>query len=1035
MLLFLSSGFSETKQAEIQAKKTYKFYPRSNRVAVVYIWDGDRVAMRQAFAYSPEGIITIEVNDDGYANDINDLSGVTYRQIRHITPNPQNLAGPPLKIEEKVLDLKTGQELLERAYHHYFSPKGHLIKQEIFDANDQLFATLEWDYDSSGRVVRYENQIGDQIVYLYDDKGNCLLEHGPRKDKHKENLYDHQKRLVQQNEVYSDITLSKQFRYDSGGRLIAEIDHYGNEKNYVYDVNGFLVQIIEPLVWNEKGQPTRPTTSFSYNEKGQPYLKKDPKGNIIKASFDQNGKISELYYADGSEEKFEYSPHGGLTKHVLRNGCTYRYTRDYQDRIVQTEYFSSQGIPVWQTSAEYNAFHLISETDALGHVTHYEYDVFDRLIKKTKLDQIIGYEYDSAGRVNRKIEKINETEDVVYCYQYNALNQLEEEKTIRGDGIFNHKKYFYDPEGKLVKEISLNGKEKEIHQTIYSSTAKQVIEPSGQAYFFKEHYSYVNQLGQRVPCEEMIDNKGCTTFLVKDALGRLVETSVKDPQGNILQHKKNYYDLLGCLAREVETIFHPDNIRTEKVTCYEYDSESRCISKIEQATSLRPLKTHFTYNILGQLICIEKPSGKKIKYNYNPVGLIQAVYANDLSVFYTFIYDKKQRIVSVKDELTQKVLTRRYDAFDHLIEEKLPTGLSINYQYNTAGHVILKTLPDQTKIRYLYAYGLLKKVERLDIDGTVLYTHSYDQYDGMQRPSVETLLDRAGKCYREYGKNGALKSIIAKQYKEYVPRDGWDSRGHLLKRTILDSKGKYEICYQYNYLNQLISELGAISQHTFTYDSASRLIAQDDQRRSYNLFQQINEVHGEPITYDLDGNMTAIGEKKFTYDAFGRLVKANLGDIQVSYTYDAFNRRLSKLIQTPKAETCFSFLYDDGKEIGCYENGEVKELAIPGIKNALAPYVAFELRKKPYAALYDTLGNVSALVSHTGAVYEAYRFSKIGEEEVFDRTGTLKHAENPWRFAGMRFEKEIGLYFNGEQYYYPKMGDWLTRKPDQIWKG
>ncbi|MGK5594452.1 MAG: hypothetical protein ACSNEK_03735 [Parachlamydiaceae bacterium] len=1034
MLLLFSNGFAETKQAKIQAKTTYKLYHRSNRVAVVYVWDGDRIAMRQGFAYSPEGVIVIEVNDDGYADDINDLSGVTYRQIRYITPNPKNPFGPSLKIEEKVLDLSTGHELLERAYHHHFSPQGHLIKQEIFDANKQLVATLEWEYDTDGRVIRRQNQLGDQIVYLYDNKGNCTLEHGPRKDKHKENLYDGQGRLIQENEVYPDTTLSKKFRYDSSGRMIAEIDHYGHEKNYIYDSSGCLTQIIEPLVLDETGKPVRPTTTFSYNEKGQPYLKKDPKGHIVKAAFDPNGKISELFYQDGSEEKFEYSPHGELTKHVLRNGCFYRYIRDYQDRVVSTGYYSSQGSLLWQTSAEYNAFHLVSETDALGHVTYYDYDVFDRLIKKEKLGQVTCYEYDAQGRVNKKMEKINDDEMVIYCYQYNALNQLEEEKTIRGNECFNHKKYFYDPEGNLVKEMHFNGNEKEVYQTIYTSTGKQVIEPCGQAHFIKNHYSYVNQLGQCVPCEEVIDSKGCTTFLIKDALGRLVEITKKDPFGNTLQKKKNYYDLLGCISREIETVFHPDNYRTENVTQYEYDSELRCIAKIEKATSIRPLKTHYTYNILGQLICIEKPAGKKIKYNYNSSGLVQAVYANDLSVFYTFNYDKKQRLISVKDELTQKVLTRSYDAFDQLVEEKLPTGLGISYQYDAAHNVTLKTLSDQTKIKYQYAYGLLKAIERLDADDTILYVHSYDQYDKMQRPTTETMLDRAGKCFYKYGKQGFLKSITSKHYKEYIPRDGWDPKGNLLKRTILDCKGKHEIFYQFNFLNQLISEFGASFRHTFKYDSLSKLVSVDDQRYAYNLFQQLAEDREDPITYDLDGNITSIGLKTFSYDALGRLVKAGLGDTQVEYAYDAFNRRLSKFIYTPKDEIRLDFLYDHHKEVGCYENGEPRELAIPGDENSSFPYVAIELRKTPYAIIYDVLGNVSTILNHTGAVHEAYRFSKIGEEEVFDRSGITKNAENPWRFGSMRFEKETGFYFNGHQYYNPQIGHWLTRKPDRIWQ-
>ncbi|KAF3362202.1 hypothetical protein PHSC3_001269 [Chlamydiales bacterium STE3] len=1025
--------FAETKQAKVQSKKTYSYYPSSDRIAVIFIWDGDRVAMRQAFAYTSYGTLAIEVNDDGYAADINDLSGVSYRQVRYFTPNPSHPFGPPLKLEEKVLDLATKQEVLERAYHHFFSPQGKLIRQDIYDANHELFGSLQWEYDQAGNMIRQINLLGEQIVSLYDANGNCVLKHGPKKDKHWEFVYDNHNRLVREDEVYPEGSLSKQYRYDASGNLIAEIDCYGNEKSYVFNELGYLAQIVEPLVLNEKGQPARPVTSFFYNQEGFPYLQVDPKGNETKMSFTKQGKISQVCFPDGSEEKFEYTSTGELAKKTLKNGCVIYYTRDYQDRIVQTECFSAQGISLWSTSAQYNAFHLISERDALGIVTKYEYDIFDRKIKEEKAGHVVLFEYDASGRLVKKTNVINENENVAHHFSYNAMDQITEEKMEFGPGNFlNHKQYIYNEEGKLIKEILHRDAGKEITHTVYNSFGKQIIDPCGKSIYQKNIYNYKNAVGQCVPYQETVDASGCTTIVIKDALGKETEVIKKDPEGKLLQRKKSFYDLVGLLSRVVETVYMPNSLSREEITCYEYDSMQRCISKIEAANSVSPKRTSYSYNILGYLTLVEKPSGKKLKYNYNTAGLLQAVYANDLSVFYTYVYDAKQRLVSIKDELTQKVLTRSYDALDRLIQETLPTGHSMRYTYDALGNVQMKVLPDGSKIVYKYSSGVLKSINRLTVENRLQYSHEYLAYDKIGQPLEESFLDRAGHLTKSYARNGKLKALKTRHFTECIPRGGFDALGNLTKRILIDSKGKQEISYAYNHLGKIISEVG-VAPHSYGYDSSLKRVAKDEIPYGFNPMQQLIENDEETLSYDLDGNLIAKGDLELSYDAFGRLTGVKDKHLEVSYAYDAFHRRLSKTLLSAQGKRFYTYFYDGEREIGCYLDGELKEVGILGIgiNKKIETLVSLEINGHPYAVVNDCLGNVVALLNPTSSVCEAYRYTAFGEGEVFDNLGHIKNALNTWGFRGMRYDKETGFYYNGLLYYYPTQGDWVTRVPDR----
>jgi len=73
---------------------------------------------------------------------------------------------------------------------------------------------------------------------------------------------------------------------------------------------------------------------------------------------------------------------------------------------------------------------------------------------------------------------------------------------------------------------------------------------------------------------------------------------------------------------------------------------------------------------------------------------------------------------------------------------------------------------------------------------------------------------------------------------------------------------------------------------------------------------------------------------------------------------------------------------------------------------------------------FDALGSVVALSDAAGDTVQTYEYSVYGEVAVEDANHT-----NPYMFAGVRYDIEIGLYYNRARYYNPFTGRFLQTDP------
>ncbi len=363
---------------------------------------------------------------------------------------------------------------------------------------------------------------------------------------------------------------------------------------------------------------------------------------------------------------------------------------------------------------------------------------------------------------------------------------------------------------------------------------------------------------------------------------------------------------------------------------------------------------------------------------------------------------------------------RIYDPNNNLKEERLANGLVMRYDYDGLGRRTKIIYPDQSFAVYLYNPFHLKKVIRFNAQGKPLYNHVYKEYDLSGNLLTAQLPGAAGQWRQDYDRLNRPILLQAPSWREAA--FDYDPVGNLLRRTVEDPEGSIACKYTYDDLYQLKSERG-IASHDYLNDSRCNHIQIDTDKRIHNDVNQLRNDGQTTYEYECNGNLFKMtsGEEActFTYDALDRLCTVNS---QVEYTYDAFNRRLSK--KTDEEEV--RYFYIDQNEVGAVDaNGEIIELRVlgKGMGSEIGAAVVIELQGQVYVPIHDHCGNCVSLLDMQGHCVESYRYSAFGQEHL------SQAVINPWRYSSKRYDPETGFVYFGERYYSPKMCRWVTPDP------
>ncbi|MGF6221015.1 RHS repeat-associated core domain-containing protein [Pseudomonas frederiksbergensis] len=735
------------------------------------------------------------------------------------------------------------------------------------------------------------------------------------------------------------------------------------------------------------------------------------------------------------DTRYVWDDQGGVTVQNL-DGSQEVYVHDDRARLVRrVELDGGEHLKAYDDNGR-----LVAEQDPLGAITEYRYDEVGRLVALVPpQDEPTSYEYRNGFLHARYRGK------AVWKYQRNAQGDVTE--ATDPDGQVTH--YHHDAQGRL---LSIRFPDNSRHVFIWNGLGQLLEEtlPDGS----QRRFSY-DALGRQTTRQ---DEHGALTRYQWDAVGRLVQTT--RPTGASRAFSYNAY---GKITAERDEL--------GRVTRYEYADDLHLVSR-----RINPDGTQLRYrydNAQLLLTEIENEAGEKYRLDYTPNGLIRqetgfdgrrTAYSYDLNghlqektefgdddsqlitgyqrdsagrllvktlpdgVKVKYRYNRLGRLVSV-DDGHDHPLEFEYDAQDRLITEHQSWG-TLRYCYDACGRLNHLRLPDNSKLDYHHAKG--GALTAIDLNGTRLTTHQFAFGREQQRQQGQLTSEYS------YDDQGRLKAhAVSQQQQALYRRDyAYSPSGNL--DHIADTRHGQR-SYQYNSLDRLIRVRHSRDQlpESFAHDPAGNLLMQD-----------------RPGPTTVKGNRLLMqGDCHFDYDAFGNLIRERRGTAQklvteyrydgqhrligvtqpngsqATYRYDAFGRRISKSVD---GKTTEFFWQGDHLVAEHSQDHHRSYIYEPGSFRPLAMLDGKGPRQAcPFYYQLDHLGTPQELTDYSGDIIWAARYTAYGRLTRLNRD-THQVLDQPLRFQGQYFDAETGLHYNRHRYYNPDIGRYLTPDPSKL---
>ena len=844
----------------------------------------------------------------------------------------------------------------------------------IVDADGNAVGSLSQSAikDLYGRIITETDGNGNTTEYYYDQVGRI-------------------KKII-----YPDAA-QEIYEYDTVNNQTTVTDPLGNQKLYQYDQLGREIGVYElhtdgtkvllsSVEYDAVGRKSKETTYNGSNRVDTIY-QYDYQDNIIdQRVLDQDGHIlsheSYVRFADKTQKTVEgdaSSPSIVTIEYTDKHGRTVKSGTVIDGvEVCATYTYNYIGWPLEEKSARAN-----SEGYVETFTKKYEYNYAG---KPTKIIDVLGntitMEYDCAGQKVSVTDPIGNASDrsPAIRYRYDAAGRLIAEETLYTDTDISELRYYYDPNGNIIKTRRSNGSvggDSSFAVVEYTYDSRNRVIQASQGGTVTASYVY-DKIGQTLEVHTGIDQITKYTYDCRgnqtsytDPLGK-TETMTYDFANNLIAktdrngtHFEYRYD---GLSRELQRTASSNGNTTTESKTYTMTGELRSVTN-ENGTIT------YSYNDQGRLAREDAPGGISQQYQYDTAGnitscktLINGVEQKST----TYQYDKADRLASVFDGNTL-VATYRYDLNGNRNELCYSNGLTTDYAYNRANKVteLINKNGNTVLSSYRYTYYLDGNQEtKTDLDGTV----TRYGYDALGRLAYET------------------QDGISHRYE-------YDAASNRTKLQV-DGAQTYTVEYSYDKNNRLLLEqktAGGVEITTaYRYDPNGNLLS---------LAESSNGAEGSL-------QLKAIS---YEYDVFGRQIAAVNGDEHSVYAYRSDGLRLSKTVDG--ITTGYSW---EGQSIGMElgEDGQVIDKYTYGVG------LLKSLDKGWY--LYNAHGDVVQLIDNMGAIAREYSYDAFGNE--INPSGS---DSNPYRYGGHYFDEETGSYYLLARNYLPVIGRFL--QPDPHW--
>ncbi|GAB4230498.1 MAG: hypothetical protein Tsb0021_08580 [Chlamydiales bacterium] len=935
-----------------------------------------------------------------------------------------------------------------REYYHY-DHNDSLIAKIVDDGSAQSFSDpAHVTQRHITRITpRKESPIGlpevtQELYYDFETNQEVLLI-----ETHRD--YSREGWLLSEKTYDSEGNLLKEksYEYDSMGNITKEINPLGQITLRQYDNNNNLIFEQTPqtlkrhtydfvnrlICTDERLEGKTLTTRYRYDYCNNLIQKTDPKGTTL------------YRYNDFNQVEYEEQPplDGGTP-------CIHREYDHFGNVTQETDSQGSQRVTEYTVRGQ-----PTYRCDPDGTVERFTYTVDGLLETKTEKNGTLHtYTYDYHKRPLTIITKDSKGTILKSITRtYNSFHLLTETDT---EGITTY--YTYDAAGRKIEER----RENLVKTFEYDALARPIK--------VKE--------GPRI------------TRFTYDPLDRLIEETLEDEQGKILQSISYAYDFSGNVIQEIKRTQQGTAIKTTQynahnqptliedalgqTTHFRYDYIAYEGKRVLSVTTIDPLgtSTQTLYNTLGKERIIEKkdPLGNliaKTEIFYDSVGnpITEKHHTIQTKQIHTLFrdYDSMNRLVALTEAYgtpEQKITRYTYTSTGQQHTITKPNGVRLQHTYDPLDNLEHIESSDHTiDYHYTYnAYGLPTSV----VDKEGRQTRRY--YDSQKNLIQETLANNLTLSYQrdELGRITTLTLPDQTQahfdysalYLEMIIRHNqriyytYDPQGNV-HRVIHPDHSVTEI--QRDKLERITSVIHPhYTQKNLIYDAAGNLLSyQGTHSRTYTYDSnyQLQSEPGQIYTYDgLYNRLSKNAEeyqynslnqrKDLAYDPNGNLIRYQ----GKTLVYDALDR----LIQVIEGDTIIHYTYDAfhrriAKQTpeGIYTYFYQGDNEIGSYKNGKLQELRI-LGPAPHAEIFATalieLNNKPyyPLHDHTGSI-KVLVDPKGYILETYEHTAygeeEATSTKNPWRFQSKRVDPETGLIYFGRRYYAPDQGRWISQDP------
>ena len=781
--------------------------------------------------------------------------------------------------------------------------KGRLIGITATDGSRQTMR-----YDSFGNRVGITERDGSRTTRVFDNRGRLKRERTPEGTDYTYGWDEHDRitgvsvrDARDPRNLGTPMTVSYEYTDSMNPNPSAVTDADGAQTLYDWDDRGLLTRVTDP---------TGVSTTFEYDAYGDLVLVTNGAGNTTTLIRDDHGRVIGVIDPLGRRGTATYNSSGALAS--IENADGARWTFAYPElavdslpALVRNSTNTSGGCGNLPTSVTgpygatirftYNAGgEIASVTNPLGHTTEGTFDTWGNLVGLTT----------ASG--------------AVWKYVYDGLSQLVEATDPSGAAT----RYSYDLNGELssvtdatgveikrrvdrqrgIEEIADAFSSSFIHTDIFGRVTSEQKRARGgssakKADVESEFITY-DAAGRPV---EILDAAGGLTCYERDAAGRVlrvisaegrIETYEYDTAGRVISHAVGL-DTPGRYTDEagVSRVVEPS---AWAITRLEYDAASQIIRRVNPDSTVEKI----TYDVCGRVTGVE--AGVRVaSYEYDLCGRLVGVRDSSFGQR-RFKYDAAGQIIQAADGLGFRTHFS-YTATGQVCRVVDATGQVTDYEYDALDRLVrvIKAAGTVDESVQEYAYDAAGRLIRAH-DGVREYTHTYDYAAGGRLS--HTCVD--GVKAAEFGIEDQGRTVWVRDYASAQALDGnasedafvqhrfvYDARGLLMERsrsgvmtdTAGEPSGTADVDAQVQALNTF-TNTGAYTL-TLGYDAdgyrtrmvtpyGETAIAYDGAGRVVSMSRADQDAHGEsPVA-------------QYSYDAMGRLIRAQLGDILSRWEFD-----------------------------------------------------------------------------------------------------------------------------------------------------